>query len=78
MYFDTHLNYVRPQIGFGGYYFTACWKLWFVEEGDIQERQAVIDCHVFPVKPTKKQIRKLRRQFRNENKVLSDILTSGE
>lgn len=65
MQFNTDVYYVKPGITFGGYVL-ACWKLWFTEDGDIKDRQHIIDCHTFPVKPTKKQVRKLRRAFRKE------------
>lgn len=65
MQFNTDVYYVKPGITFGGYVL-ACWKLWFTEDGDIKDRQHIIECHTFPVKPTKKQVRKLRRAFRKE------------
>ena len=45
----------------------AQWNLWFSEITNVTERQHYVACHSFPAKPTKKQIRKLRRQFRKEN-----------
>ena len=66
MRFNTDVYYVKPERIFGGYTI-ACWKLWFIEDSDIKDRQHIIECHTFPTKPTKKQIRKLRRQFRKEN-----------
>lgn len=66
MRFNTDVYYVKPERIFGGYTL-ACWKLWFIEDSDIKDRQHIIECHTFPAKPTKKQIRKLRRQFRKEN-----------
>lgn len=60
--FHTDLYHV-PSFVFGGYH--ACsWKLWFTEAAYVEDRQQVIDLHQLPVKPTKRQIRKLRRQFR--------------
>lgn len=44
----------------------AQWNLWFSEITNVTERQHYVACHTFPVKPTKKQIRKLRREFRKE------------
>lgn len=46
----------------------AQWNLWFSEITNVTERQHYVACHTFPVKPTKKQIRKLRREFRKEAK----------
>lgn len=70
MQFNTDLYYVQHS-GFGTKNFRARkhkahWCLWFIESGNIQERQSVINCHVLSVKPTKKQLRKLRRAFRKE------------
>ena len=44
----------------------AQWNLWFSEITNVTERQHYVACHSFPAKPTKKQIRKLRREFRKE------------
>lgn len=44
----------------------AQWNLWFSEITNVIERQHYVACHSFPAKPTKKQIRKLRRAFRKE------------
>lgn len=68
MQINTDLYYVQYS-GFGSKNYRArkhkaLWCLWFTEDGDIKDRQNIIECHRFPVKPTKKQIRKLRRQFR--------------
>ena len=65
MRFNTDVYYVKPERIFGGYTL-ACWRLWFTEDGDIKYRLRIIECHTFHVKPTKKQIRKLRRAFRKE------------
>lgn len=65
MRFNTDVYYVKPGITFGGHSL-ACWKLWFTEEGVIKYRLRIIECHTFHAKPTKKQIRKLRRAFRKE------------
>lgn len=71
MRFNTDVYYVKPGITFGGHSL-ACWKLWFTEDGDIKYRLRIIECHTFHVKPTKKQIRKLRRQFRKEAKMQAE------
>ena len=63
MKFNTDIYFVKPEQCFGGY-INACWKLWFTEAGDVVDRQHIIECHTLPVKPTKRQVRKLRRAFR--------------
>lgn len=63
MYFTTEVYYVKPEQVFGGY-IIAGWRLWFIESNIAQDRQDVIMVYTFPAKPTKKQIRKLRRNFR--------------
>lgn len=52
------------------------WKLWFIEVLDVPDRQEIIDCITLPVKPTKRQIRKLRRQFRKSLWSYDNIGTS--
>lgn len=42
----------------------AGWTLWIVEDGDFTDRQNLVMTWQFPVKPTRKQVRKLRRSFR--------------
>lgn len=71
MRFNTDVYYVKPERIFGGHTL-ACWKLWFTEDSDIKDRQHIIECHTFPAKPTKKQIRKLRRAFRKEAKMWTE------
>lgn len=68
MYFDTTCYYIPYNLA----YYPAQWKLWFIEEDITLERHPVIQCISLPVKPTKKQIRKLRRQFRKNNPPLTD------
>lgn len=63
MYFDTTCYYIPYNLA----YYPAQWKLWFIEEDITLKRHPVIHCITLPVKPTKKQIRKLRRQFRKDN-----------
>ncbi|UVX31135.1 hypothetical protein P4b_00040 [Klebsiella phage VLCpiP4b] len=63
MKINTHLFHNAPCIHtFGSQ--IASWTLWIVEDGFFEDRQNLVMSWQFPVKPTKKQIRKLRRQFR--------------
>lgn len=71
MQFNTDIYFKKSWQTFGGHT-TAQWKLWFTEDGDVIGRQHIIECHTLPVKPTKRQVRKLRRKFRKENTPLSD------
>lgn len=71
MQFNTDLFYVggTKQPVFGKQQHipaTAEWQLWFSEICEETKMPLVVD-YSFPTKPTKKQIRKLRRQFRKEN-----------
>ena len=59
MQFNTDIYYKNTM--FGGYVH-AHWKLWFIEI----DRQHMVVFHTLSAKPTKKQIRKLRRKFRKE------------
>lgn len=68
MYFDTTCYYIPYNLA----YYPARWKLCFIVEDITLERLPVIQCITLPVKPTKKQIRKLRRQFRKDNPPLTD------
>ena len=64
MQINTHLySHKSSNGGFAGNE-DAGWKLWIVEDGFFEDRQNVVMSWQFPVKPTKKQIRKLRRKFR--------------
>lgn len=65
MHINTDLYYVQSSNG--GFKGTndCYWVLWITEDGVFEDRQNFIMSWQFPVKPTKKQIRKLRRQFRN-------------
>lgn len=66
MHFNTDVYYVKPEkLLFGGH-LNAGWRLWFTESNVTLDRQPLIECHSLRVKPTKKQIRKLRRRFRKE------------
>lgn len=48
------------------------WLVYIGEAERIEDRERFFRCWVFPVKPTKKQIRTLRRLFRNEYSPLTD------
>lgn len=62
MKFNTKLFYT-DSTGFFGWSQAADWELWFSE--DYKEgRQVFVMYYKFPVKPTKRQVRKLRREFR--------------
>lgn len=65
----TTLSFVdsRPQYGAFVQADHSHWVLWFAEDNYDYQQPLVID-HEFPVKPTKRQIRKLRRAFRKEAK----------
>lgn len=66
---NTTLFYVdsRPQYGDFIQAQYSHWQLWFSEDPNNPVMPLVID-HEFPVKPTKRQVRKLRRAFRKEAK----------
>lgn len=66
MRINTDVYYVESSNG--GFYGThdSYWVLWITEDGVFEDRQNLIMSWQFPIKPTKKQIRKLRRQFRKE------------
>jgi hypothetical protein len=66
---NTTLFYVdsRPQYGEFIQAQYSHWELWFSEDPNKPVMPLVID-HEFPVKPTKRQVRKLRRAFRKEAK----------
>lgn len=71
MQINTHLySHKSSNGGFAGKV-DAGWTLWIVEDGLFEDRQNLVMSWQFPVKPTKKQIRKLRRQFRKENPPLT-------
>lgn len=70
MQFNTDVYYIKPEQSFG-WYINACWKLWFTEDGDVVDRQHIIASHTLPAKPTKRQVRKLRRVFRKEAKSIN-------
>jgi hypothetical protein len=65
MKFKTDLFCVdsRPQFGFNFQHQTTHWQLWFSEQNS-GVYQPYVDEYTFPVKPTKRQVRKLRRAFR--------------
>lgn len=63
MQINTHLFYDPGYTHTFGYQ-AACWTLWIVEDGFCEHRQNLFMSVRLPAKPTKKQIRKLRRQFR--------------
>ena len=72
MQFNTDLFYVggTKQPAFGkqqAFPAKAEWQLWFSEVCEETRMPLVVD-YSFPVKPTKRQIRKLRRLFRKEAK----------
>lgn len=62
MRFNTDLFYT-DSTGFFGGYCVASWQLWFAEDYRDDIQVFVMD-YKFPVKPTKRQVRKLRREFR--------------
>lgn len=62
MRFNTDLFYTGSTEFFGGYQL-ASWQLWFSEEWR-DDVQVFVDDFKFPTKPTKRQIRKFRREFR--------------
>lgn len=70
---NTTLFYVdsRPQYGEFIQAEYSHWELWFSEDPNNPVMPLVID-HEFPVKPTKRQIRKLRRAFRKESKMWAE------
>lgn len=75
MYFDTTCYYIPNSFA----HYPAQWKLWFIKEDITLNRQPVCQCLTLPVKPTKKQVRKLRRQFRKENPgVLEEFFTKED
>lgn len=63
MRINSHLFYNESNSGglFGKA--NAGWILWIVEDGFFDDRQNLVMSHNFPVKPTKKQLRKLRKSF---------------
>lgn len=68
MQFNTDLFYVggtkQPTFGKQQYIpATAEWQLWFSEVCGETRMPLVVEYN-FPVKPTKRQVRKLRRLFR--------------
>lgn len=62
MRFNTDLFYT-DSTGFFGWSPAAAWQLWFSEDYK-EDRQVFVMDYKFPVKPTKRQVRKLRREFR--------------
>lgn len=71
MQINTNLFYNTPGMHtFGNQ--IASWTLCIAEYGFFEDRQNLVMSWQFPVKPTKKQIRKLRRQFRRDNPPLTD------
>ena len=64
MIVDTHLYSHKSYSPTG---VPAGWTLWFVEVDDNPFWHNV-ECKFFPAKPTKKQVRKLRRKFINDCK----------
>lgn len=62
MIFNTDLFYT-DSTGFFGWSPAASWQLWFSEDYREDMGVFVMD-YKFPVKPTKRQVRKLRREFR--------------
>ena len=72
MRFNTDLFCVdsRPQFGFNIQHHTTHWELWFSEK-NFDVCNPNVKTHSFTIKPTKKQVRKLRRQFRKENPPLT-------
>lgn len=62
----THLYFVQSSNGGLRGTNDCYWVLWVTEEGDFEDRQNLIMSWQFPVKPTKKQVRMHRRQFRKE------------
>lgn len=62
MIFNTDLFYT-DSTGFFGWSPAASWQLWFSEDYREDMEVFVMD-YKFPVKPTKRQVRKLRREFR--------------
>lgn len=63
----TRLYFVDSQPQFGEFLQAeeSSWQLWFAEDRDDNHQPLVVEYN-FPVKPTKRQLRKLRRAFRKE------------
>lgn len=66
MKISTHLYSVKSSNGGICGISDARWRLWIVEDAILEDRQNQVMSWAFPVKPTNKQIRQLRRQFRRE------------
>ncbi|UUB18117.1 hypothetical protein [Escherichia phage ST4] len=66
MRFITYLETInsKPQYGSFAQAYHSHWLLTFAEEN--LSVQPLVSQYEFPAKPTKKQIRKLRREFRKE------------
>lgn len=76
MQFNTDLFYVggTKQPAFGKHQFiisTAEWQLWLSKVCE-ETRMPLVVNYKFPVKPTKRQVRKLRRAFRKEAKMWAE------
>ena len=61
---NTDLYYVAGSNHCFGGYQESYWVLWFTEADMPDDRQTIIESHQFCVKPTRKQIRKLRKKFK--------------
>lgn len=68
MQFNTELFHVcsRPKFGNLCKASKSEWQLWFSKKNFDYQQPFVDEVHNLPVKPTKKQVRKLRRAFRKE------------
>lgn len=71
MRFNTDLYYTGSTGFFGGHCI-ASWQLWFAEEWR-DDMQVFVDDYKFPTKPTKRQIRRLRREFRKTCKGINRL-----
>lgn len=72
MKINTTIQYVpsiHPVIKFP---MECHWMVYIGEAECPEDRERFFKCWVFPVKPTKKQMRILRRLFRNEYSPLTD------
>lgn len=64
MKINTHLYPNKSSNGGFAGVADAGWTLWIVEDGIFDDRQNLVMSWSFHVRPTKKQIRKLRKQFK--------------
>lgn len=64
MEFKTDLYFTAGSQSCFGWYQESYWVLWFVEADIPDDRQAIIESHQFHAKPTKRQVRNLRKKFK--------------